>query len=1067
MALQDFLTATVNNLTLGQQQSLSRFLADAQSGQTPVDGSAIQAALAELGRFLPPPADADPTDPAGFNTLVTNALANLAGLYSEIDRVESAVGNLHDLNTSELDRIELAVRDLETVLTRTQAAHAENAQWTDLFVETFGADVARETGPEWHTPRAVSPGSGSISSFLPLFVDPEDRSLKLFPGGDFTRSVSAAGDRIVRATLDEQLGLSVDPNHPLDQAVDGQPGTYWRELILAQSPIEADPLLVPWLPDSYEQGAAVRLHFSFPAAVPFTQVLVRPFARFPAQILQAVWDNRKVPVQNLIKNGAFLSGATFWTTGGIGATSWQFSAGSGYQQRPVAIGNVAAASGRATLQAATALLSGGYPAYHLVYKVKRGPGIKLQALVQWYDAAGSLRRADWDEPTFESDQWVEVDKLFNAPSGTALGHQAQLTFIANGSGAVQFTDISFSRTTGAKSFQVAAALEADQLAIDLDNAQGTDLWLVLAQPHYEFLQAAYPDGQLDAQELWQQVRLAAEAKAETFFAVNPDSWRVRAAPKTDPLSITDADGQLLAEVRRLGGRVRDMVVQLLKFARPSAEVQTFNRYLYTLGAWEIAIKHREYAPQGLYVSQPYHPRGEVRELQLLTTPSLSELPDRVRFWLCARATDKLDKARRFTGRATFGSATESPGRRADCHFDLAPVTRREEFDGTDRMNRVALDQYPFHDRERIWTVHTRLTSGDLAAPLAYDPNRETNLLATTVGSGASIGLVHIAAVPGYRPIRVTLQFADGRQARPDLFGRIQKGDVGFSGAEVLRPVDLDQEYRLISPGAQSSIQQQLDRSDPRKRNGLRARLIQAALVQEFGTGTLKQSSPRPSQKVTLQAVAAQTRFKKIMTSPNGVALSLYWHKSRDDREATAASNGSDVLISPARYTVDAENGVIVVRDGPPAGNTQYDSFIAYYYYQQAEGARTASDSRATAAIPTSGIDFDGSLAQALPITRNVTDYVRGATGQLQPSNLDELSPDYYPVYEYVLDDRGRIIFADNFSAFGDRPAQVIVEYESLMIEPRLIVEIAPKALNEFSTQTPILNDVTLLMSSRL
>ena len=76
------------------------------------------------------------------------------------------------------------------------------------------------------------------------------------------------------------------------------PDSYWRELILSESPIGADPLSTPWLPATYDAGAAVRLHFRWPFAVPFTEVVLRPFSRYPVQVLQTVWDNRKSPVQN-------------------------------------------------------------------------------------------------------------------------------------------------------------------------------------------------------------------------------------------------------------------------------------------------------------------------------------------------------------------------------------------------------------------------------------------------------------------------------------------------------------------------------------------------------------------------------------------------------------------------------------------------------------------------------------------------------------------------------------------------------------------------------------------------
>ena len=76
-----------------------------------------------------------------------------------------------------------------------------------------------------------------------------------------------------------------------------------------------------------------------------------------------------------------------------------------------------------------------------------------------------------------------------------------------------------------------------------------------------------------------------------------------------PLSLSDQDGIFRQEVRRLRGRVLDMAL-LLKFARPTKEAISFNRYLYTIGAWEIQIKHREYAPRASSSPVPTPPAAK-------------------------------------------------------------------------------------------------------------------------------------------------------------------------------------------------------------------------------------------------------------------------------------------------------------------------------------------------------------------------------------------------------------------------------------------------------------------------
>lgn len=1017
--MQPFIEPLQSNLSIGQVGLLQRFLEDINAGRIAASSDEIEKALEVVGSLIPLPV-VDLTDPDGYNTAVRLLLANLAGVYQEIDRIEAAQNALSELNATELDRIEVAVRDLDTVLAATNRANAVNTQWTDVFYETFGAAVEQELDREWYKPLPTFSGSGQIQSFISLHVDPDDRSLKLLPGGDFKRSVNLKGEPLAQLTLDEILGLSVDRNHPLDRAVDGSFASYWRELVLADAPIQADPLQVPWLPGTYSGGAAVRLHFRWPFAVPFSEVILRPFTRYPVHVLQVIWDNRKVAVNNLIRNGSFASGGANWVSGAVTGTGFSFPTVGGFANSSFC--RVVALSGRTTLTTRAFPLSGATVAYHLQFKVRRTRDLDPQVILSWLDDVGNLVRADWDHPTLPRDEWYEYSKLFIAPSGTVAGDGVNMALVVDGSGTIDLTQFSFSQTAGELTTDRRLDLEADSMSVQLDSATGTDIWMVLSQPHYEFLRVAISQGELDHQAVWDEIRLQAEGAGDAVARIDQTAWQLEAGRPTTPPELLQSDGTtLIKEVQRLGGRVRDMLLNLVRFAVPSPTTQALSRYLYIIGAWEIEVRHREYAPAGLFVTKPHRPRGEVRELTLLTNPPLSQLSDRVHFWLTARSGDKSDKAQPFAGHATFSSATETMANPAATHFTLSPVTQREIFTGTDRLNRVGLAQAPYVDRTQMWTVATQVSSGVLTSPLTFDPNRDTYLLSIP-------GNTSLFAVNGYRPVRVTLQFPDGTISRPDSLGRVQPGDIGLAGPEVLVSAVVEQE-----------------------------------LTQQ-GASAPKQSR---SQSTKTTPVALQTRFRNITSGPDGIQFSLYWHKSREDALGLATVTSGDVLISASKYTVDAANGVVTVQDTAPGGNKQYDSFVAYYYYQQGEdGSRVALDARPVASIPTSGIDFTGTLNQTFPVTRNVTDYVFSNPVRLRPANLDTLDPNYYPVYEYLVDDRGRLIFADNFSSFGDRPAEITVEYESLLIEPRLIIEYAKGAINEFSSETPVINDLTLLMQSR-
>jgi hypothetical protein len=71
----------------------------------------------------------------------------------------------------------------------------------------------------------------------------------------------------------------------------------------------------------------------------------------------------------------------------------------------------------------------------------------------------------------------------------------------------------------------------------------------------------------------------------------------------------------------------------------------------------------------------------------------------------------------------------------------------------------------------------------------------------------------------------------------------------------------------------------------------------------------------------------------------------------------------------------------------------------------------------------------------------MTDYESGKIPTLKSPDFDRLSRDYYPIIEYYVNSDGEIVFARDFFKYGDIPAKVQVEYQTLGIQPRLAVEV--------------------------
>jgi len=66
-----------------------------------------------------------------------------------------------------------------------------------------------------------------------------------------------------------------------------------------------------------------------------------------------------------------------------------------------------------------------------------------------------------------------------------------------------------------------------------------------------------------------------------------------------------------------------------------------------------------------------------------------------------------------------------------------------------------------------------------------------------------------------------------------------------------------------------------------------------------------------------------------------------------------------------------------------------------------------------------------------PLTRNVTDYETWEELELRPLNLDQNSPNYYPILEYRVKPNGELIFSRELSPFSSYSSKISVSYDTL------------------------------------
>lgn len=276
---------------------------------------------------------------------------------------------------------------------------------------------------------------------------------------------------------------------------------------------------------------------------------------------------------------------------------------------------------------------------------------------------------------------------------------------------------------------------------------------------------------------------------------------------------------------------------------------------------------------------------------------------------------------------------------------------------------------------------------------------------------------NISRIKGYRPIEVTLTFKDGSKALPDSIGTPRVGTSYFVGPEILTATD-----KTV----------QVDTSNATTALG----------------NSLQQSGKEQS---SINFVSYATSQKPILVSSRGAAIRLFWH----DPNLDIPSSG-DVPISPDKVYIDSKLGTIDILETAPQNKT---AVVAYYYAAITDSTPKILNDVWDSLISNTKAGLVGfgtyvGLSQVYPVTRNRTDYLYGRDVELRQPNLDRTSPDYYPVYEYKVLQDGSLQFAVPLHPFSDRPAKIEVKYQSLGIEPRLLVDLNRDEDSGISPEVP-------------
>lgn len=978
---------------------------------------------------------AKPTDPAQYNTAISSALADLDTLYSGLDAVTYTGNGLDNKNRNALDRIQTEVEKLEGAIKNISALQATSAAYTHVIQQDFVTDYGDQ-------------------AFLPkdlpkLRIDPDTGCLTRPIALDISRLVSYDRNQMCKVEVESMLGTSAEGRHPLTQAVDGDSGTFWQETILSDVPIVANKASVPWLKHtSYTGGAAVRLRFDFEALTPISEVSIKPLADYPIQVLDISWSTSDTPGKKT--GGAIDVGGqdwpdVKWTTAHVGSpTITKPLEGQDGTTCLKVVFDGSSATRAVLLQNVQALQPGSV--YTLSFRAKSSSGTGfVTAEIGTNSGTTTLFRyspkltKQWNQYTF----LITMPPAFSdIPVLKLTMHDRQTLWVDDLQINTNCLSMAPTELRGAnKAIVVPLAQNLGQPIM------ARSLWLTLCQPNYNLRTYTFPKKWVDLQEVW----------SAALEGSNASSWQTTASPWRDkedllPPGVTRTS-PLAAAAQRLGGKIKSILARLFRLATDSSEEMiSIAKYEYTIGAWEIDLRYKDYGPEGYWVSKPLGVKGEIR--QMTVVPSIGPLEaDKVKVYLLPRADSPIDANNAYlldkSWNVYFSPTTESGVISRGVNEDedvVIPIQPKHiklsNIQGTDRYRKVALPAHPYFNAEKAWQLHQRVTAGSANKQNRYDPN------ATALAYvDQSTAVPTVKTIAGYNPVKVTLNIA-GQVVPPDIIGR-----TPYTKYKVYRDENLQ-----IVPDATT--------------------LTHHRTSTTAGTAS--------SEQTTRNIRVYRTSKPICRLAGQGSKVAIYRHKKNQPQS-------TDVLIDPSKYSVRWEKQVgSLANPGNPlegrsvtyadtieiAVESAYDNdeytFVAYYRTEVPasvmvndaidDGDLDYKYINSEGAVQTEGIT---ELAlQSYPVTRNVTDYLTGKVPSLRPANMDRTDPGYYPVYEYYVDESGNLIFANDLFKFGDTPAIIEVEYDTLNINPRIVIAFDKPEVGTSTCSTPIITDYTILLNAR-
>lgn len=984
-----------------------------------------------------------------WNSFSLHAVGDLAGLYATIDRADQYVETLSQKYRSSIQAGEDRVLKLESSLRSIRSSLANTA---NTSVSISGGDGS------W-----VDKNPRFYVDFPSLSFAREEGCYRLPDTGTFS-SLRSNGGFAGQAVIEKTLA-PIQQNGPIEAITDGSSASFWMGTSYFPSLVRVASGDISWLPSNYTHGSAMLLTYYMDRPTLVGEIFIDPVSTEPFKLLSVSWT--PLNERNCLINPSYTVSSSGWTltqgtymSSGLGVSSCLLQSVSGLISQSFNITNSYALSLSGT-PTASGLTTG--QRFELQYSMATVGDCAAGARIKWFNAGGDVIGSDSNPELFPN--FYKSSRLVSySPTGAV-------------SGTVDF--LIFSATSSASAFVSQAKLFAGeqrwQCNEKIERPTTISLPKSITTSRFSFvIQQTAPR------------RETLNKTKDTELLFN------EGLPAETPTFLTNSINKTIEELNSNGN---GHTVFAYRFGMRELDLR-YTEYVPRAGLVSIPLETKKEI-RNIWVTADME-ANQSQGLGFYIIPF--DKDETFKIPVKPYRTGDVDTSGqtiRSEGDivSIFTTEEEEAGWAANVAYRIIsdPIKTTEVFDGTDRDGKIVLQKVPHLRRVKIRDIKSWLSTYSIW-PTSFDPNiqiptgigssilrtaiREgllqqggrSNISGDSQTNGIPLGMPDTLAVTrddvvsteGYLPVKLTISTGKWT-AYPDTFGRPDSSRVRDVLKELLEMtpvtesiVDVTANYityeqfiartkvaelgvlftgsggAFNAPKGNLTIKEYLDTQNT---IGFNNNLVEQQAKKEYeqrkANGLLpKNENSTQTRTSSLESGDSyRTRFSPVITGPAGTVFRAYWY----DPITLEAR-----LIPSNDYKLDANMGLLTLKNSPPS--TNFTDIVAdYKYISKSEEEDFFSEAIAFVSTVASGNEDIGITSRRLPITRNMTDYVTGRVPSLKTPDFDRMSKDYYPVIEYYVTPDGDIQCSRDFFKYGDQPATLTVEYETLGVRPRLEV----------------------------